>query len=489
MMREDNAMFPAPTAPAARSFLGETLRLTAVATAIAVVLGLSPLALQPVHAAETTHIRVTGSYGRTQTVTLDVNKSMLIDLPADVSEVIVSQPGVANAILRSKRRAIIQATGAGETNIFFLDSAGRTIVVLDVGTKGTTNTTGVSIASVLRDTFAKVIPNSPIEVEAVTMNDADGNTVNRIVLSGEANSADATKALTIAQQLAGSPGNVTSVMTIAGSQQVMLKVTVAEVKREVAKQLGINLSSTFSIGGVTGQFNNPMTDLPNGVQAGLPIEMPFGSANIDVAVRALETKGAVRLLAEPVLVAMSGEQASFHAGGELPYRTFDSDGNPVTAFKPYGIDLAFTPTIKSGNVIGLQVASKVSEPTGSEGALNTRDVATSVELGVGQTLSIAGLLDERTSQEISRLPGVGDLPILGALFRSRDFSTLKTELVFLVTPYLAKPADGQPELPTDRTPFANDAEAIFLGNVESIYGVGPAGTRGSYDGSVGFLLD
>ena len=490
MKREDNVMFPAPIAPTGRSFLGETLRLTVVATTIAVVLGLSPLALQQVHAADTNHLKVTGSYGRTQNVTLDVNKSMLVDLPADVHEVIVSQPGVANAILRSKRRAIIQATGSGETNIFFLDAAGRTIVVLDVGTKGSASTTGVSVAAVLRDTFAKVIPHSSVEVEAVTMQDADGKTVNRIVLSGQATSSDdAQKALTIAQQFAGSPENVTSVMTIAGSQQVMLKVTVAEVKREVAKQLGINLSSTFSIGGVTGSFNNPMTDLPNGIQAGLPIEMPFGSANIDVAVRALETKGAVRLLAEPVLVALSGQEATFHAGGELPYRTFDSDGNPVTSFKPYGIDLAFTPTIKSGGVVGLQVASNVSEPTGSEGALNTRDVSTNVELGVGQTLSIAGLLDERSSQEISRMPGIGDIPILGALFRSRDFTTLKTELVFLVTPYLAKPATGQPELPTDRTPFANDAEAIFLGNVESIYGVGPAGTRGSYDGSVGFLLD
>ncbi len=309
--------------------------MTVVATAIAVVLGLSPLALQPVHAADANHLKVTGSYGRTQNVTLDVNKSMLVDLPADVHEVIVSQPGVANAILRSKRRAIIQATGSGETNIFFLDAAGRTIVVLDVGTKGSASTTGVSVASVLRDTFAKVIPHSSVEVEApLTMQDADGKTVNRIVLSGQATSSDdAQKALTIAQQFAGSPENVTSVMTVAGSQQVMLKVTVAEVRRDVAKQLGINLSSTFSIGGVTGSFNNPMTDLPNGIQAGLPIEMPFGSANIDVAVRALETKGAVRLLAEPVLVAMSGQEATFHAGGELPYRTFDSDGNPVDRFQ------------------------------------------------------------------------------------------------------------------------------------------------------------
>jgi pilus assembly protein CpaC len=490
MMREDNVMFPAPIAPNGRTFLGQTVRLAAVALAAAVALGLSPLALRPVLAADTTHIKVSGSLGQTQVVTLDVHKSMLVDLPIDVQEVIVSQPGVANAILRSKRRAIIQAVGSGETNIFFLDAQGRTIVVLDVGTKGVANTNGVSVAAVLRDTYAKIIPDSRIEVESVAVLDTNGATVNRVVLSGAAASSDdATKALAIARQFAGSADNVSSFIDVAGSQQVMLKVTVAEVRREVAKDLGINLSSTFSIGGVSGTFNNPMTDVPNGISGTLPVDMPFGSASIDLQMRALETKGALRMLAEPVLVAMSGEEATFRVGGELPYITYDSDGNPVTAFKDYGIDLAFTPVIKSGGLIGLQVATEVSEPTGSAGAINSREVATSVELGVGQTLSIAGLLDERTSQEISKLPGVGDIPILGALFRSRAYTSLQTELVFLVTPYLAQPANSQPQLPTDRTAFANDAEAIFLGHVESIYGVGPAGTRGSYDGSVGFLLD
>jgi pilus assembly protein CpaC len=217
--------------------------------------------------------------------------------------------------------------------------------------------------------------------------------------------------------------------------------------------------------------------------------MPFGSATVDMDLRALETNGGARVLAEPVLVAMSGQEATFHVGGEQPYATYDDNGNRVTAFKEYGIDLNFTPTIKSGGVVGLVVESKVSEPTGSEGAINDREVSTNVELAVGQTLSIAGLLDERTSQEISKMPGIGDVPILGALFRSRAYTKTQTELVFLVTPYLAQATNNVPVLPTDRTEFANDAEAIFLGNIESIYGVGPSGTRGSYNGSVGFLLD
>jgi pilus assembly protein CpaC len=186
---------------------------------------------------------------------------------------------------------------------------------------------------------------------------------------------------------------------------------------------------------------------------------------------------------------MSGETADFLAGGEVPYTVVDGNGNPTIQFKQYGVQLNFTPTIKSGGQVSLVVKSSVSEPTGDEGAINRRDVSTTVELAAGQTLSIAGLLDNRTTASVDRLPGLGDIPILGALFRSREFRNSNTELVFLVTPYIAHSTSQPPVLPTDKMALANDAEAVFLGHIESIYGVGPAGTRGSYDGSVGFLLD
>src|SRR5690606_18901575 len=157
-------------------------------------------------------------------------------------------------------------------------------------------------------------------------------------------------------------------------------------------------------------------------------------------------------------------------------------------FKPYGVQLEFTPTITSSGNIQLVVESTVSEPA-TEGALNTRSVSTTVELGAGQTLSIGGMLSERSRQNIARLPGLGDIPILGALFRSREYTSDRTELVFLVTPYYARAKTETPELPTDNLHLAGDAEAIFLGHIETIYGVGPDGMRGSYDGSIGFLLD
>lgn len=503
MMREDYVMSPASTMHSPRGLLADTLRMMAAAAAIGAVLGLAPLGLGQAHGADSTHLKITaGSFGSTQAVSMNLNKSMIIDLPVDVQEVIVSQPSVANTFLRSKRRAVLQAVGSGDTNIFFLDSTGRTIVVLDVSTTGT-GTGGSNVAAVLRDTYTKVMPNSDIEVESVALVDGDGNTSNRIVLSGTAGSSDdADKALAIAAQFAGSPENVTSVVTIEGPQQVMLKVTVAEVNRSLAKQFGIDLSGSYSNGGLSTSFvstqplggtSNLFTD--NGIQVGVDV----AGLSIDAQIRAMEQRGAARMLAEPLLTAISGEPADFTAGGQFPVPTSVSDdGEVAVSYKDFGVSLAFTPTIMSNGKIGLVVETSSSELS-AEGSITVgrttlpgikkRQAKTSVEIGAGQTLAIGGLIQDQTRTQIHRLPGLGDIPILGALFRSRDFVRSQSELVILVTPYLAKATDGKPQLPTDRMQLANDAEAIFLGHIETMYGVGPAGTRGSYDGAVGFLLD
>ncbi len=499
MTRKDDVMHPVQTS---RGLLAATLRMTAAAAVLGTVLGLAPVAFGEARAADASHLRVSSNtYWSTQQVSISVNKSMIVDLPVDAQEVIVSQPGVANAILRSKRRAIIQAVGSGDTNIFFMDAQGRTIVVLDVSAKGNT-AGGSSVAAVLRDTYAKVIPRSSIEVEAVTVVNAGGDEVSRIVLSGTAYSADdAQKALSIAGQFAGSADNVTSVVSVSGSQQVMIKVTVAEVNRSLAKQFGIDLSGSFSSGGLTtslvssqpiGGVSNIFTD------NGMKLNVAAGPVAIGAQVRAMEQRGAARMLAEPLLTAMSGQTANFSAGGEFPVPVGINDGEVTFAYKDFGIVLNFTPTIRSNGTIGLEVDTTSSELS-SEGSitvgtvtlpgLKKRMAKTSVEIGAGQTLAIGGLIQETTRAQVHRLPGLGDIPILGTLFRSRDFIRAQTELVILVTPYLAHPITERPELPTDRMVFANDAEAIFLGNIETIYGVGPEGTRGSYDGSVGFLLD
>ncbi|MDC9823226.1 type II and III secretion system protein family protein [Devosia sp. ZB163] len=500
MMREDYVMNPVSAHKPMRGLLSQTVQLTLAAAIMGTLLSLAPLGFQHAYGAEQTHLRVS-SLGTTQVVSLDVNKSMLIDLPVDVKEVIVSQPGVANAILRNKRRAIVQAVGAGESNIFFMDANGRTIVVLDVSTKGS-NIQSANIAAVLRDTFAKVIPKAKIDVEAVAVTGVDGAILNRIVLSGDANSADeAHKAMAIAAQFAGGPDNVTSVLNIEGSQQVMLKVTVAEVNRSLAKQFGIDLSGSFSSGGLTTSF---VSDQPLGGASNLFSNSRIGGSvtagpfTIDAQLRAMEQRGASRTLAEPVLTAISGQPATFTAGGQFPVPTGVKDDTVSFAYQDFGVTLAFTPTIKSDGMIGLEVDTASSElsPEGSitVGAITLpgikkREAKTSVEIRAGETLAIGGLIQDTTRAQVHRLPGLGDIPILGTLFRSRDFIRSQTEMVILVTPYLAQATREVPELPTDRMVFANDAEAIFLGRIETMYGVGPAGTRGSYDGAVGFVLD
>jgi pilus assembly protein CpaC len=218
---------------------------------------------------------------------------------------------------------------------------------------------------------------------------------------------------------------------------------------------------------------------------------------LDASLRALERRGALRTLAEPTLTALSGHEASFNAGGEFPVPTQVQDGEVTYEFKPFGVQLKFTPTVRSDGIIGLAVDTSVSELTTEGGisvgstsipATKNRQAATSVEMRPGETLAIAGMLQDSVRQQINQLPGLGNIPILGALFRSRDFLHSQTELVILVTPYMAEPSYHASK-PTDNMIVAGDAEAIFLGRMEKMYGVGEDGMRGAYNGSVGFVLD
>lgn len=419
------------------------------------------------------------AYGATRGLEIEVNKSMILDLPAGVAEVVITQPGIAAAIMRTRTRAILQGIAGGSTNIFFIDDAGNTIQILDVDVMQGESEVG----SALEAALARVIPGSNIRVESIA-----SIAGSRIVLTGTVlSSQDKERAEAVAVQFAGSPENVASIIDISGSQQVMLQVTVSEIRREVAKDFGINLSGTVTIGSATLGFNSTQTALPNGMNGTFPI----GSASINAAIRALEERGALRLLAQPTLTATSGQPAEFMVGGELAVPGFDSSGNQLYSYKPYGISLKFTPVVKSNGVIALTVDTGVSETQAGTYNLSTRNVKTSVELTAGSTLAIGGLLSESGSQNIAQLPGLGNIPILGALFRSREYRNRETELVIMVTPYLVAPSPANSiPVPTDTTTMASDAEAIFLGRLENIYGVAGSGEiRGSISGSVGFVLD
>jgi len=422
--------------------------------------------------------------GATQSVTLEANKSMIIDLPANASEVIVSQPSIVSAIMRTKTRVILQGTKAGTTNIIFLGANGAAITVLDITVGGQSDT-----GAALEAAIARTIPGSHVRVESVQTS-TDG-TASHVVLTGTVNSADdAAKAVMIAGQFAGGDGNVANVLRVAGNQQVQLKVTVAEVDRSVVKQLGINLNITGG-GLITSLVSNPngALGLVSGITNGAPsisAGATIGGATIEATLAALQRRNAFKTLAEPTLTAMSGQPAEFLAGGQRAITVTDSKGVTSVVYKDYGVKLSFTPTVKSDGTINLIVNTEVSTPVGTSD-FNVRSAKTQVEVPSGATLAIGGLIQDEYKHQISGMPGLGDIPIVGALFRSRDFIHSQTELMIMVTPTLAD--IGRPDLPTDNYNIAGDAEAVFLGHLEKMYGVGNEGMRGSYSGSVGFVLD
>ncbi|MCF1744074.1 type II and III secretion system protein family protein [Paradevosia shaoguanensis] len=462
----------------------KSLKTFAFALPLLAALALTPLA----QAREVSQLRVSAAeYGKTQNVNVGLNKSLLVDLPIEASEVIVSNPGIASAMMRTRTSAVIQGVGAGSTNIMFLDANGGRIAVVEIVVGND--------SSSLTSTLAALLPGSSIQVQAFGQG---------VVLSGTALSQDdVQKAVTIATQFAGDPAKVANVINVSGGQQVMLKVTVAEVSRDTVKQLGINLNATLNSGALTtGLINSPglggaSSTTPTGT---LGVKLAAGPISIDATLRALERRGALRTLAEPTLTAISGQEAEFLAGGEFPVPTDVQDGKVTYTFKKFGVQLKFTPTVKSNGIVGLVVDTSVSEPT-SEGsysiagvtipATKERQAKTSVELPTGTTLAIGGLIQDQLRQQVNAFPGLGNIPILGALFRSRDFLHSQTELVILVTPYLAQATSNPPPLPTDNYVVAGDAEAVFLGHMEKLYGVGegPAGMRGGFQGSVGFVLN
>jgi pilus assembly protein CpaC len=449
---------------------------------LATGLGLALAAPVTPLAAQENQISISAAaYGATRKLEISINKTVMVDLPAGAAEVIVSQPEVAATIMRTRTRALVQGVTGGDTNIFFLDDRGQTISILEVKVIEEPSQVGNALELAL----ARVIPGSNINVESIALGET-----NRVVLTGTVLTAeDSDRAMMVAVQFAGGMENVASLIDINGPKQVMLQVTVSEVKRDIAKQFGINLGAAFNVG---------TTNLFSFVNTMIDPEIPHGGGvsggNVNAAIRALEQRGALRVLAQPTLTAISGESAEFLAGGEMPYYTFDDDGTGrltrTVLFKPYGVELSFTPVVKSNGTIGLKVDTSVSEPQ-ADLSITKREASTSVELPSGTTLSIGGLLEEKSSQQIDQFPWLGDIPILGALFRSRDFRTEQTELVILVTPYLVSPSPANSiPVPTDTTTAASDAEAIFLGRLENMYGVAGSGEfRGSISGSVGFVLD
>jgi pilus assembly protein CpaC len=432
----------------------------------------------------------------TKRLTLPLNKAAVVQLDVDARDVLVSSPDIVDAVVRSPRRIFLIAQKTGQTNAFFFDGAGHQIASIEIRVERDV----ADLAAMIR----AAMPGSNVKVAALNDN---------VVLSGTVTSAqESARAQDMAARFAGDPAKVVNMLRVPGSEQVMIRVRIAEMQRTVAKQFGIDLASAAVVGGVpivassAPQFalvGRALNDLV-GASAGQVCDAAAGSTvlnpltvansggtcsispnNLQGTIKALEQVGLVHTLAEPNLTAVSGETAKFLAGGEFPVPVSrDRDGNVTIEFKPFGVGLSFTPVVLSAGRISLQVSTEVSELTNTGAftlqgststngltipALSVRRTSTTVEVPSGGSFAIAGLMQHTSKQVLEALPGMKDMPILGALFRSRDYQNNESELVVIISAYLVTPtAAANLASPTDGYVAPTDAETILLGRLNAV---------------------
>src|SRR5690606_15715046 len=461
-----------------------------------------------------------------QRIKLGLNKSRVIDLPRDAYDILVANPAVADAVTRTARRIYLFGKTVGETNIFVFGPDGEQVASLEIQVER--DVTG------LEGYLKRFLPESDIRAELINDN---------VVLTGTVETPlDAKRAEELAQlfvsggeattgqyAMTAAGGNaaggvdinnpdserrtsrIVNMLKIVGEDQVTLKVTVAEVSRNVMKQLGVSMVGGGNIDGIQwSRINDNALGLGSVLS---PEPSRIGGRLIDAYLNAMERAGVMKTLAEPTLTAVSGEKATFRVGGEFnvlesvdAIRNDDNrDGATKVSFRQieYGIGLEFMPVVLSPGRISLKVRTQVSEPTseapgfGSGGrgksynviSIRKRLADTTIELPSGGSMMIAGLVRDDVRQVANGLPGLSKVPVLGTLFRSRDFVRNETELVIIVTPYLSKPvARTALAKPDDNFNPASDGAGMFLNRVNRVYGTMKTDRpAGRYHGVVGFI--
>ncbi len=387
-------------------------------------------------------------------ITITVGAGQLIKVDAEFSSLFVANPDVADIEVKSPRLLYLTGVGVGETSIFAVDDLDN--VLMSAKIRVTHNT------EALTKGLARVAPGG--SVTAVTVDQS-------LVVSGSVVSPEqALNVIEVASQFVDDPSRVVNRLDVQTPTQVNLMVRIAEVSRRIDRQLGIRwneLSYTTGSGRESVNFSGG-----KGVPGGFSTQiLRVGQLNIDVVLQALSEEGLVSILAEPNLTARSGESASFLAGGEYPYTVAQDLGTNTIEFKDFGIGLNFTPTVVDGGRISLKVATEVSDLDFSNSedvpSIVTRRADTTVDLGSGQTFAIAGLMQNRASQNAAKMPGLGSVPVIGALFRSSGFVRGQTELVILVTPIIVEPTTrARLRAPTDGYVPPNDFERIVLGRFQ-----------------------
>ena len=394
----------------------------------------------------------------TTTLTVNVDHGVAVNLDAPATSIFIANPDIADVQAMSATSIMVFGKRTGETTFMATDGNGHT---LDHRTIRVTQD-----LSALRQELDLAIPKNKIRAQPLP---------NGIVLTGEAkDAATVTDAYKMAMRYLPAGGDIINRIKVSGSNQIQIRVRFAEVQRNIDNSLGFNWSNLMSVGGFAfgvatgvsgiGSGENILGTRPNNANLNMPnnvigISRTGGRTNVNALIDALEQDGLITILAEPNLTAMSGETANFLAGGEFPITIPQGNGTISIEFKSYGISLAFTPTLINDNRISLHVKPEVSELTtvGSVTlnnnvvpALTTRRAETTVEVASGQSFAIAGLLDNNQTQTINKYPLLGDMPILGALFRSDRYQNGQTELVIIITPYIVKPNSNQQlAMPTD----------------------------------------
>lgn len=434
----------------------------------------------------------------TRQLTLGLGKAVIFELPVDAQDAIISEPKTIEAAVLTARRVLLFAKAPGVSNVFVMGRDGRRLLIVDINVK--------KDVTDLSKTLEQLLPGSRIKV----VSSGEG-----IVLSGTvSNPADAARAGEIAAQYIGSQ-KVVNMITTGAKEQVMLKVTVAELQRDALRRLGVNLpeailnAGSFTFTKVMAN-NFPVTAAtaagavflgPNQVPGVLTGSALQGTASwngnsVSAMLESFERVGLSRTLAEPTLVAISGEAAKFHAGGELPVPVAQDKDTISVAWKPFGVSVAFTPFVLSEGRISLRVSAEVSELS-SQGAITTggislpsiqtRKAETVVEMPSGSALAMAGLLSDTTRQNTDGVPELKNLPILGSLFRSKDFKNSQSELVVLVTPYIVRPNDPrQLSRPDEGLLMPSPLRGLLLGHLNRVYNDIP---RDLVRGEYGFVVD
>jgi pilus assembly protein CpaC len=407
-----------------------------------------------------------------QKLELTAGKSIVLDLPVVIKRASLANPEVADTVVLSPTQIYITGKTTGVTNLTLWNESGKMMGMYDLVI--------APDLTRLKENLHKTLPEE--KGMLVTSNH------DHITLSGTAsNAGNLTRALSMAEAYA--PKKVVNAMQVGGVQQVMLEVRVAEMNRELIKRLGINFSvigpDAFGVsllGGLTSltAFTHPAAaggaaTVVTGVTQAITGVFGFdtGSLSWTGFIDALKEQNLVKILAKPTLVALNGQEAAFLAGGEFPIPVPQAFGLVTIQFKKFGVGLVFTPTIINSKHISLNVAPEVSELDFSNAvrtqgftvpAITTRRATTTIELADGQSFAIGGLMLDNVRETVKKVPFLGEIPILGALFRSSSFQKNESELLIIVTPHLVKPLDMTAQtLPTDYYVEPNDFEFYFMG--------------------------